>query len=161
VSSLCADVLDAVPIGENRPRTLLDAYSGVGLFAGTLLADRHGWRVVTAESNPASVADSRINLRDLDARVVATTVERWRVPRADIVVADPSRAGLGRKGAAVLAATGAYRIVLVSCDPAAAGRDVALLTGHGYEPAEAVVVDLFPHTHHTEVVTRFDRKASR
>jgi tRNA/tmRNA/rRNA uracil-C5-methylase (TrmA/RlmC/RlmD family) len=23
---------------------------------------------------------------------------------------------------------------------------------------ESVVVDLFPHTHHTEIVTRFDRR---
>lgn len=156
VTALSADVLDAAPIDAGQPRTLLDAYSGVGLFAGALLDARGGWRAVTAESNPASAADTRINLADLDARVVATTVERLRAPRADLVVADPSRAGIGRKGAAVLAAAGADRIVLVSCDPAAAGRDVALLTGHGYEPIEAVVVDLFPHTHHTEVVTRLD-----
>jgi tRNA/tmRNA/rRNA uracil-C5-methylase (TrmA/RlmC/RlmD family) len=57
----------------------------------------------------------------------------------------------------VLAATGSPRVVLVSCDPASAGRDVALLTARGYRPVEAVVVDLFPHTHHTEVVTRLDR----
>ena len=88
--------------------------------------------------------------------MVTSTVERVRSPRADLVVADPSRSGLGRGGAAVLAATGARRIVLVSCDPAAAGRDVALLAGRGYDPVESVVVDLFPHTHHTEIVTRLD-----
>jgi 23S rRNA (uracil1939-C5)-methyltransferase len=158
VSELAADAIDAAPVDTGRPRTLLDAYSGVGLFAGVLLDGRDGWRAVVAESNPASVADARINLRDLDTKIVMTRVERLRAPRADVVVADPSRAGLGRKGAAVLAATGAPRIVLVSCDPAAAGRDVALLAGLGYQPEEAVVVDLFPHTHHTEVVTRLDRR---
>ncbi len=76
-------------------------------------------------------------------------------------MADPSRAGLGRAGAAVLASTRASRIVLVSCDPAAAGRDLGLLGSLGYEPVEAVVVDLFPHTHHTEVVTRFDARGDR
>jgi 23S rRNA (uracil1939-C5)-methyltransferase len=157
VTELAGDAFDTAPDG-GRPRTLLDAYSGVGLFAGALLAGRDGWRAVVAESNAASVADARINLRDLDTKIVTTTVERLRAPRAHVVVADPSRAGLGRKGAAVLAATGAPRIVLVSCDPAAAGRDVALLTGLGYQPEEAVVVDLFPHTHHTEVVTRLDRR---
>ena len=40
---------------------------------------------------------------------------------------------------------------------AAAGRDVGLLKSRGYRPIESIVVDLFPHTHHTEVVTRFDR----
>ena len=157
VGELFAGALDGASPEAGRARTLLDAYAGVGLFAGALLGGREGWRAVTAESNRASVADARVNLADLDAKVVATTVERLHATRADVVVADPSRAGLGRKGAAVLAATGAERIVLVSCDPAAAGRDVALLAERGYQPVEAVVVDLFPHTHHTEVVTRFDR----
>ena len=39
----------------------------------------------------------------------------------------------------------AARLILVSCDPAAAGRDVALLTGFGYRAKVSVVVDLFPH----------------
>ncbi len=155
VGAMAADVLDGAP------GTLLDAYSGVGLFAGTLLDGRAGWRAVTAESDRAAVADARVNLADLDVRTVATKVERLRAPRAELVVADPSRAGLGRAGAAALASTRASRIVLVSCDPAAAGRDLGLLGSLGYEPVEAVVVDLFPHTHHTEVVTRFDARDDR
>ena len=161
VSGMFSGVIDsplpADHANAGRPRTLLDAYSGVGLFAGSLLADRPGWRAVAVEHNRSAAADARVNLADFDARVVVTEVERFRVPCAELVVADPSRAGLGARGAAVLAGTDAERIVLVSCDPAAAGRDAGLLIGHGYVPSEAVVVDLFPHTHHTEVVTRFDR----
>src|SRR5262249_50881621 len=55
---------------------LVDAYSGVGLFAGTLLDGRTGWRAVTVESSRSSVADARANLADLAARVLATTVEQ-------------------------------------------------------------------------------------
>jgi len=91
-----------------------------------------------------------------DVRIVERSVERLRAPRADLVVADPSRLGLGADAAGVVASTRAERIVLVSCDPAAAGRDVGLLKSRGYRPVESLVVDLFPHTHHTEVVTRFD-----
>ena len=91
-------------------------------------------------------------------RIVETSVERLRPPRADLVVADPSRAGLGTDAAGVVTSTRAERIVLVSCDPAAAGRDLGLLKSRGYRPVEAIVVDLFPHTHHTEVVTRLDRR---
>jgi len=155
VRAQLADVLDGAD--PDRPSTLVDAYSGVGLFTGSLLADRPGWRALCAEHSRAAVADARVNLADLDAKIVATTVERLRAPRADAVVADPSRTGLGRQGADALVGTAAPRIVLVSCDPAAAGRDTALLTERGYAPIESVVVDLFPHTHHTETVTRFDR----
>ena len=158
VTAMAADALDVPPRSDGRLLTLLDTYSGVGLFAGSLLGGRDGWRAVTVESSRSAAADARVNLSDLEARMVTSTVERLRPPRADVVVADPSRAGLGRGGAAVLAATGAPRIVLVSCDPASAGRDLALLAARGYDPVEAVVIDLFPHTHHSEVVTRFDRR---
>ena len=145
-------------MASERPTTLLDAYSGVGLFAGSLLAERAGWRAVVVENNRSSAADARTNLADLEARVIRTTVERLRVPRADLVVADPSRSGLG-----------ACRGVGPRVDGRAVHRAGELRSGRGrsrpsrcstalgYQPREAVVVDLFPHTHHTEVVTRFDR----
>jgi 23S rRNA (uracil1939-C5)-methyltransferase len=156
VRSMVADEL-AVAGRAGRPRTLLDAYSGVGLFSGALLDGVPGWRAVAAERSRSAVADARHNLADIDAKVVATTIEHLRAPRSDLVVADPSRSGLGRAAVHVLASSGASRVVLVSCDPASAGRDASLLSGVGYRHIESVLVDLFPHTHHTEVVTRFDR----
>ena len=154
VKSMVSDLLDN---SQGEQSTLVDAYCGVGLFAGSLAAGRDNWRVVAAERGRSSVADAKVNLADLDARVVGTSIERFRVPPAKIVIADPSRAGLGRKAVKVLAAAGAERFVLVSCDPAAAGRDLALLNAEGYRPVESVVVDMFPHTHHVEVVTRLER----
>ena len=52
-------------------------------------------------------------------------------------------------------AVGAATVVLVSCDPAAAARDTALLVAGGYRHDGTEVLDLFPHTHHVETVTRF------
>jgi 23S rRNA (uracil1939-C5)-methyltransferase len=49
-------------------------------------------------------------------------------------------------------------VVLVSCDPAAFGRDVALLDARGYALQALRVIDLFPQTSHVEVVSRFDRR---
>ncbi len=85
VRTMAADVLD------RDSGVLLDAYSGVGLFAGALLDGRSGWRAVTAENDSSSVADAHVNLADLHVRIVETAVERLRAPRADLVVADPSR----------------------------------------------------------------------
>lgn len=157
VSKMVEDVLDQ-PSGE--PSTLIDAYCGVGLFAGSLLAGRSGWHAVAAERSRSSVADAKVNLADIDARVVGTSIERFRPPSARLVIADPSRAGLGRKAVKVLSASNAERFVLVSCDPAAAGRDLALLAAEGFQAQESVVVDMFPHTHHVEVVTSFERPRS-
>jgi 23S rRNA (uracil1939-C5)-methyltransferase len=138
---------------------VLDAYAGVGLFAATVIAP--GARVIAVESNPSSVADARVNLaQGMEAglaAVVRSRVERWRPRPVDVVIADPSRQGLGRDAAAVLARTGASVLVLVSCDAASLGRDARLLAAHGFDHDRSVLVDLFPHTHHVEVVSRFTR----
>lgn len=155
VRSMSADLL-GTGSADGSTRTLLDAYCGVGLFAGSLLGGVDGWRAVAAERSRSSIADARHNLSDIEARIVGTSIERLRAPKADLVVADPSRSGLGRGAAKVLASAGASRLILVSCDPASAARDARLLGELGYQFMEAVLVDLFPHTHHTELVTRFD-----
>ncbi len=140
---------------------LVDAYAGVGLFASTLGSDR-GVGVTAIEHHPVAAADARVNLADLDARVIATEVGRWRPgrsdPRAEVIVADPSRPGLGRPGVAALAAAGASRLVLVSCDPASLARDTRLLAAEGYTLSALALVDAFPHTFHVETVSRFDRR---
>jgi 23S rRNA (uracil1939-C5)-methyltransferase len=143
---------------------LVDAYAGVGLFA-SVLASRHHARAVAIESDPSAVADARVNLADLDARVAGTEVGRWQLRRADgpvdLVVADPSRTGLGRPGVAALSAVGAPRLVLVSCDPASLARDAALLGPAGYRLRSVALVDAFPDTFHVETVSRFDRVTAR
>jgi 23S rRNA (uracil1939-C5)-methyltransferase len=137
------------------PTTALDLFSGVGLFAGVLSA--RGWSVTTVESAQSAVADARVNLRPFGATIVAADVTKWSPVPADLVVADPSRRGLGRNGVATVAGSGARRLVLVSCDAASLGRDCALLAGAGYTLSALTLVDMFPHTFHVEVVSVFDR----
>jgi 23S rRNA (uracil1939-C5)-methyltransferase len=132
---------------------LLDAYGGIGLFAATLGADRS----IVVESSPSSCADAVANLGDR-AIVHRTAFEQWTPQPVELAVVDPARAGLGREATDVLAATGAARVVLVSCDPVSMARDTTLLAAHGYRHAGSTVLDLFPHTPHVEVVTRFDRE---
>jgi 23S rRNA (uracil1939-C5)-methyltransferase len=140
-----------------RAGAVLDAYAGVGLFG--LLAAPTDARVIAVESSASSCADARVNLgsRPGGAKVVRSTIERWRPVRVDAVVADPARSGLGQGAVGVLARCKARVVVLVSCDPASLARDAVLLRGVGYELERSLVVDLFPQTHHIEVVSRFVR----
>jgi 23S rRNA (uracil1939-C5)-methyltransferase len=131
-----------------------DLYSGIGLFAATILRDVP---VVTVELSGSSCADARVNLADRPVVLVEGDVDRWIPEPVDLVVADPARAGLGRGGVASIAGTGAGTVVLVSCDAAALGRDTRLLSEAGYHHVESEVLDLFPGTSHVEVVTRFER----
>ena len=142
---------------------LVDAYGGVGLFAGSLLAGtlpdgvERPVSAVLVERSPSSVADARHNLEGLDARVVKADLEKWSPSPADVVVADPARSGLGRTAVNALVATGATTLVLISCDPASLGRDAGLLAEAGFRLERSELVDLFPQTHHVEVVSRFSR----
>jgi 23S rRNA (uracil1939-C5)-methyltransferase len=136
--------------------SIIDAYGGVGLFASAL----GGRRMTVVEGSEAACADAAVNLADRRADIVCGQVEQWRPRRADLVVADPSRSGLGRQAVAVLAGTHAPRIVVVSCDPVSLARDAGLLRDAGYEHVQSVVYDLFPQTHHVEVVTTFDRSTA-
>jgi 23S rRNA (uracil1939-C5)-methyltransferase len=137
------------------PSRALDLYSGVGLFAG-VLAER-GWSVTAVEGSHSAASDAEINLRESTVRVVRADVTTWAPDQADLVVADPSRIGLTPRGVEVVAATGARRVILISCDAASLGRDAALLRAVGYELSEVTVVDLFPHTFRVEAVTVYDR----
>jgi 23S rRNA (uracil1939-C5)-methyltransferase len=137
---------------------VVDAYCGVGLFAATVFPpDRH---VIAIEANPSACADARINLAERDVEVVQLPVEEWSPQPAAVVVADPARDGLRAGGVDVLTATNARVIVLISCDPASLGRDARLLIAKGYRLDYSEVLDLFPHTHHVEVVSRFVRDES-
>lgn len=133
-----------------------DLYGGVGLFAGTVGAGRGGRRTLV-EQNPSSLADARINVRPDGVKVVAGDVGRWKVGRSAAVVADPPRAGLGKAGVRTVVGTRCERLALVSCDPASLGRDARFLAEAGYRLVASTLVDLFPHTSHVEVVSRFDR----
>ena len=141
-------------------RTVVDAYGGVGLFAATCVAADAVVHVV--EGSASACADARYNLADHDATVHESAVEQW-TPTAtagatvDVVIADPSRQGLGAAAAGQLALVGAPVLILVSCDPVALARDAVLLGAAGYVHRRSVVADLFPHTHHVEAVTRFER----
>lgn len=144
---------------------VVDLYGGVGLFASSVVPSTAAVTVVEAARSASDDAAHNVPT----ATIVRTDAARWRPSRSgrraavdiDVVVADPPRSGLERAGVDAVAELGAATLVLVSCDPVAAARDVELLGRHGYEFAHATVLDLFPGTHHVETVTRLVRTGGR
>jgi len=152
-------LVDAVRRGAPEAaggRRVVDAYGGVGLFAATALSGAE--HVVLLESSRHACADARLNLAGVDALVIEGDAARWRAGgrAVDVVVADPARAGLGRRGVEAMASAAPAPIVLISCDPVAMARDAALLADRGYRAVAIEVFDLFPQTPHVETVTRFE-----
>ena len=73
----------------------------------------------------------------------------------DVVVLDPPRTGAGEQIIADLVALRPAAIVYVACDVAALARDTRHLASGGYGLRRAAPLDLFPMTHHVEVVATF------
>ena len=76
----------------------------------------------------------------------------------DVVIVDPPRAGLHPKVVPLLVELPFRRLVYVSCNPAAAAADLALLAPRGLRLARVRPVDLFPHTPHVETVLTLERE---
>ncbi|MEZ5150896.1 class I SAM-dependent RNA methyltransferase [Rhodococcus zopfii] len=141
--------------------TAWDLYGGVGVFAAAL-ADQVGevGRIESVESSRVAVDDGALALADLpQVRFHHGRVERMvaDLPRPEVVVLDPPRAGAGREVIEALAAATPERIVHVGCDAASFGRDVGLYRSHGYELADLRVFAAFPSTHHVECLALFTR----
>lgn len=147
---LAAEVVDAL---EGHHDRVADLYGGVGLFASFVEADE----VLVVEQHPAAARAAAANLAHRDATVVRGDVAATDLGVVDAVVADPSRDGLGRDAVRRIDDSGASTVVLVSCDPAALGRDARLLRDAGFWLETVQPMDQFGQTPHVEVVSRFTR----
>lgn len=160
--AIVAEVLRAV--GAVDGRLVWDLYAGVGLISLPLA--RAGAEVVAVEELAAATVWCTTNAEaaGLGVRVETDDVEDWvaeqtavelSFDRPDVIVLDPPRAGAGIDTCRRLTQLGPERIVYVACDPAALARDARVLASHGYRLVEAQPLDLFPMTHHVEVVATF------
>jgi tRNA/tmRNA/rRNA uracil-C5-methylase (TrmA/RlmC/RlmD family) len=162
--ALVAHVLEAA--GDLAGAVVWDLYAGVGLLSLPLA--RAGATVTAVEGDEAAAdwCERNAAAHDLAVLVEAADVRDF-VDRAreavgphgepDVVVLDPPRTGAGPEVVAALAGLLPATIVYVACDPAALARDARALADRGYRLVGAQPLDLFPHTHHVEVVARFAR----
>ncbi len=157
--ALVAAVLEV--LGDVTGLVAWDLYAGVGLFSLPLA--RAGARVTAVEGVRQAVdhLDANAERAGLDDHVAAAAMDvREFVGRdhdapPDVVVLDPPRTGAGQGLIADLAGQAPGDIVYVACDPAALARDARVLAEHGYRLRTARPFDLFPMTHHVEVVAHF------
>lgn len=160
VDRLVRDVASAAR--TSRPQKSLDAFAGVGLFAGALLDAGHA--VVGVEESAAAVEAARL------ARRAWRAEDRWRIVQSSVrayvarsragfavTVADPPRGGLGREVTRDLARRTSSAFVYVSCDPATLARDLPVLIAEGWNVDGAGLYDLFAFTHRVEALVTLSR----
>lgn len=159
--------LVAAAVGALAPTSsdrILDLFCGLGNFSLPLA--RSAGEVIGVELDPSLVESARANARRNgieNTRFYAADLQQdidrleWMRQPFDGVLLDPPRSGASEV-LGLVAATGARRIVYVSCDPATLARDAGVLVGsHGYTLSEAGIADMFPHTAHVESIAVFER----
>jgi len=145
---------------------ILDLFCGLGNF--TLPIARQGGEVTGVEGGAELVRLAAENaVRNGLANVSFFAADLNEEPGAapwlkggyDKVLVDPPRSG-AEFILPHIAASGASRIVYVSCHPASLARDAGILVhDHGFRLLGAGVMDMFPHTGHVESIALFERKA--
>lgn len=154
------ELLDPQP-GER----ILDLFCGLGNF--TLPIARRGAEVVGVEGDAELVrkgtANAQRNGLDNASFYMADLNEEpgaapWLKTGYDKVLVDPPRSG-AEFILPHIAASGASRLVYVSCHPASLARDAGILVQeHGFRMVGAGVMDMFPHTGHVESIALFERE---
>ncbi len=146
-------------VRELGPRTVVDAYAGVGRLAAQLQAG--GVAGVAIEADPVGADEARRLL----AEAAGSARPAWRVETAlveaalpgalpaDVVVMNPPRRGVTPEVCQLLdgaAARGTRAVIYVSCDPATLARDLRRLPA--WRITSVTCFDLFPQTAHVESV---------
>lgn len=158
---MAALVLAGLPSGPHA--TLVDAYCGVGTFAGLLA--RAAGRVIAIEESASAVRDARANLQaypnvEIVQAKVETALPAISEPLHGLVI-DPPRAGCLRPVLDALVARRVPRVVYVSCGPDTLARDLAYLCIErgAYNILSIQPLDMFPQTAHIESITLLEATA--
>ncbi len=160
--ALVTELLDGAT--RRGARSALDLYCGAGNFSLPLA--RAGLSVLGVEGNAGAVDDARMAAEALElhppdlefiARPVAEGLASLRPDRRfDLVLLDPPREGAAAVLRAALVRSHRW-VALIGCDPVAWARDVRTILDAGWRLEGAEGYDLFPQTHHVEMVGWFVR----
>lgn len=143
---------------------VLDLFCGLGNFS--LPIARSAGHVTGVEGDEGLVARAGMNAQrncvknvsyvcaDLYSSIPAAG---WAAGPYDKVLLDPPRSG-AEPVLPAIGASGAARVVYVSCNPKTLASDAGLLVRqHGFTLVSAGVMDMFPHTSHIESMALFER----
>jgi 23S rRNA (uracil1939-C5)-methyltransferase len=149
------------PSADDR---ILDLFCGLGNF--TLPLATVAAEVVGVEGDSALVSRARFNAgrNGLDKASFHTAdlnedpgSAAWLNEPFSKVLVDPPRSG-AESILPHIVASGAGRLLYVSCHPASLARDAGILVQQfGFRLVGAGVMDMFPHTGHVESIALFER----
>ncbi|MEQ1878811.1 MAG: RNA methyltransferase [Bdellovibrionia bacterium] len=146
-------------VGVDSP-VWLELGSGIGNF--TVLLARRAVRILALELDELSVQALELNVRNnLNVEVVRADYRKAgagdRILEAGAVLCDPPRSGLGEFLNELPKFSALREVIYVSCFLDSFIVDAERLGNLGFRPVSVAVVDQFPQSPHTEIVSRFSK----
>ncbi|HAV92009.1 TPA: hypothetical protein DCW38_02375 [candidate division WOR-3 bacterium] len=145
-----------------RGNSLLDLYSGVGLYSiifHDLFKD-----VVSVEGNKSSIHFQRKNLKDnkiSNVNAVSKFIDdKLFIEKNafDTCIIDPPREGVPPLALKHIFNSVKDTVIYISCDGATLSRDLKLISGSAFKIKNIAVFDMFPNTIHFETVVILERE---
>ncbi len=142
---------------------VVDLYCGGGLLS--LAVAKQVKEVIGIEIDPSAVADAKataklngvenVSFRHGAAELLERDFKFIHKPHT--VILDPPRSGCDSVVLPAIASEFKPKeIIYVSCNPESLADDILVLEEKGYKLRTLVPLDMFPHTHHLEVVAALD-----
>ncbi len=147
-------------LAGSGPEPIYDLHAGVGFLAAAALAN--GEREAhLVEPHRIAARAAALNLPAASV-AVGQTAENYVGSAADLpgealVITDPPRSGLTRPLRESLVRWQPRRVLMLGCDPATWARDAGHLVAAGYQVRSIELFDLFPSTHHVEILALLER----
>lgn len=148
-------------LSGQQPGPVFDLHAGVGFLAASVLS--------TGEREAQLVEPHRVAARAAALNLPAATVAVGQtaeafvatardLPENALVITDPPRTGLTRTLRDALVRWRPRRILMLGCDPSTWARDAGFLCDHGYRAGAVELFDLFPSTHHVEILALLEHQ---
>ncbi len=139
-----------------------DLYCGTATIA--IAFSSYVESIIAIEINSQAVADAKENI-DLNQikniKVfegdVAEVLSSQDLPKPDLVIVDPPRAGLGEKALENICRLHPKKILYISCNPTTQAEDIRYLIKQSYKLKKIKPVDQFPHTYHIENIAYLEQ----
>ncbi|MFO7849550.1 MAG: methyltransferase domain-containing protein [Spirochaetia bacterium] len=145
---------------------VLDLFCGNGNLslpmaaAGAVISGFDSSEGSVKTANETSSKGESVSYRQMDAKKAVRAIlkgeilpfdtQRVDTQRADVILLDPPRSGIGVEEMGDLCKIGAATILYVSCDPATLSRDLKNLYKEAYRVEGVMLFDMFPQTSHFE-----------
>jgi 23S rRNA (uracil1939-C5)-methyltransferase len=152
-------------LDESHNERIFDLYCGIGLI--TLFVAPFAKETIGVEIAKSSVKDADHNLeinraaglKDANVRFILGDVMEVLpgLGSADVMIIDPPRKGAERNVLDLMMGMEPRKIIYSSCKPSTMARDLQILSDK-YDIREIYLVDMFPQTHHVEMLTLLVKK---